>query len=149
MKTGRKPFSGTTTGCSLPRFTEALTAIIPHLTGYADEKGGPHAEGLNLNLPLGPDSGDDAYLDGVVACLEKALMRNSWAIIMSLGFDALASDPARGLRVSEQAFGRVGELLGQVDLPLLLIQEGGYDVANLERVATCFLENFRLARKNG
>jgi acetoin utilization deacetylase AcuC-like enzyme len=76
------------------------------------------------------------------ACLDAALAHRPAALVISLGFDALASDPARGLQLTADAFGTIGNRLGRLDLPVLLVQEGGYDLATLEQVATRFLSAF-------
>lgn len=114
----------------------------PHLTGFSDETGGQPAPGLTLNHPLAEGTGDAAYLMAFTACLDAALAHRPAALVISLGFDALASDPARGLQLTADAFGTIGNRLGRLDLPVLLVQEGGYDLATLEQVATRFLSAF-------
>lgn len=100
------------------------------------------ADGANMNHPLDKDAGDKEYLAGVEDILTAALEHKPAAIVVSLGFDALASDPARGLSVTEGAFEKVGMLLGDVSLPVLLVQEGGYDLECLQHVAARFLDGF-------
>lgn len=115
----------------------------PHLTGFADETGGRSAPGRTLNHPLAEGTGDAAYLTAFGTCLDAALAHRPAVLIVSLGFDALASDPAQGLQLTAGAFGTMGDVLGRLNLPVLLIQEGGYDLANLEQAATRFLSAFR------
>lgn len=114
-------------------------AYYPHFTGFADETGGASAKGGNLNHPLPAGSGDNAYVDGILKCLAAGLQHEPAALVVSLGFDALVSDPAKGLLVTENAFERIGAMLGPLSIPILLVQEGGYDLANLENVANRFL----------
>lgn len=114
----------------------------PHFTGFREEVGGMSADGANMNHPLDKDAGDKEYLAGVEDILTAALEHKPAAIVVSLGFDALASDPARGLSVTEGAFEKVGMLLGDVSLPVLLVQEGGYDLECLQHVAARFLDGF-------
>lgn len=102
------------------------------------------APGLNLNHPLPAGTGDVAYVAAFGTCLEAALSQAPRALVISLGFDALASDPARGLQLTVEAFRAIGEILGSLNLPVLLVQEGGYDLTNLEKAATAFL--FALAQ---
>ncbi|NKM31872.1 histone deacetylase family protein [Rhizobium laguerreae] len=114
----------------------------PHFTGFREEMGGMSAEGANMNHPLAKDGGDEEYLVGAEAILDAALEHNPAAVVVSLGFDALASDPAKGLSVTEEAFEKLGRLLGGVSLPVMLVQEGGYDPKSLQHVAARFLDGF-------
>jgi acetoin utilization deacetylase AcuC-like enzyme len=118
----------------------------PHFTGFEYEEGGPSARKGVLNVPLPALAGDSAFVAGVKACLKGAREHCPGAIVVSLGFDALVTDPACGLSVSAFAFETVGQLIGAIDMPILLVQEGGYDLLNLEDVAERFLRGFDAAR---
>lgn len=124
---------------SIHRSTENY---YPHFTGFREEAGGMTACGANVNYPLASDAGDREYFIGVEAILAAALGHNPATLVVSLGFDALASDPANGLCVTQEGFGKVGRLLAGVALPVLLVQEGGYDLKNLQYAAARFLEGF-------
>ncbi|MBA9036182.1 acetoin utilization deacetylase AcuC-like enzyme [Rhizobium leguminosarum] len=114
----------------------------PHFTGFLEETGGMSAEGANMNHPLEKEAGDKEFLLGVEDILTAALKQKPAAVVVSLGFDALASDPAKGLSLTEDAFEKVGTLLGGISLPALLVQEGGYDLNKLQYVASRFLDGF-------
>lgn len=114
----------------------------PHLSGFADETGGRTAKGLTLNYPLPEHAEDAIYLTAFTECLDAALAHSPRALIISLGFDALESDPAKGLHLSVRAFRRIGEILSKIECPVLLVQEGGYDLTTLEEAAVAFLERF-------
>jgi acetoin utilization deacetylase AcuC-like enzyme len=116
----------------------------PHFTGYGDEVGGPAAMGSTLNWPLRENAADVEFVEGFKNCLGAALRHDPVAVFVSLGFDALASDPANGLRVTEQAYEMIGTILGSIEVPVLLIQEGGYDLGALESVARRFLSGFNV-----
>ncbi|MDX0716397.1 acetylpolyamine amidohydrolase [Sinorhizobium medicae] len=114
----------------------------PHFTGYRDEVGGPAARGSTFNWPLLENAADVEFIEGFKRCLGAALGHDPVAVFVSLGFDALASDPANGLQVTEQAYETIGTILGSIEVPVLLIQEGGYDLGALESVARRFLSGF-------
>ncbi|VTZ59395.1 histone deacetylase family protein [Sinorhizobium medicae] len=114
----------------------------PHFTGYRDEVGGPAARGSTFNWPLLENAADVEFIEGFKRCLGAALGHDPVAVFVSLGFDALASDPANGLQVTEQAYETIGTILGSIEVPVLLIQEGGYDLGALESVARSFLSAF-------
>ncbi|WP_058323378.1 histone deacetylase family protein [Sinorhizobium sp. GL28] len=118
----------------------------PHFTGYRDEVGGPGATGSTLNWPMREGAADVEFVEGFRTCLFAALKHDPVAIFVSLGFDALATDPANGLRVTEKAYETIGTMLGSIEVPLLLVQEGGYDLGTLETVARRFLSGLGIAR---
>lgn len=121
-------------------------AYYPHFSGYQDETGGPSAPKAVLNVPLPAQAGDLAFIEGVKTCLAGVHEHDPGVLVVSLGFDALATDPACGLSVSANAFETIGHLLGALDMPIMLVQEGGYDLVNLKEVAERFLGGFSLCR---
>jgi acetoin utilization deacetylase AcuC-like enzyme len=114
-------------------------AYYPHFTGYEDETGGPLAPNGILNVPLPAQAGDAAFIEGVKTCLAGMQAHDPGVLVVSLGFDALATDPARGLSVSGDAFETLGRLFGALDTPILLVQEGGYDLSNLQDALEKFM----------
>jgi acetoin utilization deacetylase AcuC-like enzyme len=104
---------------------------FPHYVGFADERGSGHGLGANRNVPLAPGTGDDGWLAGVeVLCLDVRSL-GADAVVVSLGVDAAAGDPESPLRVSADGFHRGGKLVGGLGLPVVAVQEGGYDLASL------------------
>jgi acetoin utilization protein AcuC len=76
-------------------------------TGGLSERGGPHAPGSALNVPLPPGVGDSAWL----AALEPALVAVSGfepdVLVTQLGCDTHASDPLAQMRLTTAAYRRV------------------------------------------
>ncbi|PVE50600.1 histone deacetylase family protein [Rhizobium rhizogenes] len=118
----------------------------PHFCGYTDETGGPSAPNGILNVSLPAQAGDATFVHGFETCVSAVLEHKPRVLVVSLGFDALLTDPSKGLLVSESAFGTVGQLIGAFNMPVLLVQEGGYDLVNLQDVAERFLRGFCSAR---
>jgi acetoin utilization deacetylase AcuC-like enzyme len=104
---------------------------FPHFLGFADEVGAGPGRGANLNLPLAPGAGDDEWLQAVRALVAWALDAEPGALVVSLGVDAAAGDPESPLRVTADGFREAGRVLGAMDVPTVLVQEGGYDLASL------------------
>jgi acetoin utilization deacetylase AcuC-like enzyme len=117
---------------------------FPHVLGFADEKGAGPGAGANLNLPLSPGAGDDAWLGAVAEA--AAFAAEAGALVVSLGVDAAAGDPESPLRVSEVGFREAGRILGALGLPTVLVQEGGYDLAALGPLVRAALLGFESAR---
>ncbi|MDX1608592.1 MAG: histone deacetylase family protein [Halofilum sp. (in: g-proteobacteria)] len=121
-------------------------AFYPYFWGHAAERGEGAGRGYNLNLPLPLGAGDEPFL----AALEQALRRievfRPGALVLALGLDASVDDPFGGLRVTGDGFEAIGHRLGGLELPLVLVQEGGYLSDALEENLFRFLTGFTGAR---
>jgi acetoin utilization deacetylase AcuC-like enzyme len=107
---------------------------FPHFLGFADETGAAAGAGANKNLPLAPDTGDELWLDAVNELADWARAGGATSLVVPLGVDAAAGDPESPLCVSATGFRRAGRLLGELGLPTVLVQEGGYDLESLGRL---------------
>jgi acetoin utilization deacetylase AcuC-like enzyme len=104
---------------------------FPHFVGFADETGSGEGAGANKNLPLPPGAGDEPWLDAVNELVGWARTGGAASLVVPLGVDAAAGDPESPLRVSAAGFRRAGRLFGELRLPTVLVQEGGYDLESL------------------
>jgi acetoin utilization deacetylase AcuC-like enzyme len=109
---------------------------FPHFLGFADETGG----GANRNLPLAPGSGDEDWLSAVGELAEWA--RGAEALVVALGVDAAGGDPESPLEVTPAGFRAAGRTLGELGLPTVLVQEGGYDLDTIGPLVREVLEGF-------
>jgi acetoin utilization deacetylase AcuC-like enzyme len=123
------------------------SAYYPHFAGYADERGAGEGEGFNLNLPLAPGCGDREFLTAVTRLAEAAKRFGAEALVVSAGWDAHRDDPLSKLNVTGEAYGRVGEILAALDLPSVIVQEGGYSLAAVAEAAPNFIEGFLRGRR--
>ncbi|MGL6278873.1 MAG: histone deacetylase family protein [Gaiella sp.] len=97
---------------------------FPHVLGGPDEQGSGPGHGANRNLVLAPGSGDGAWLAAVGELARWA--GEADALVVALGVDAHDDDPNSPLRVTETAYRAAGSLLGELGLPTVVVQEGGY-----------------------
>ena len=58
--------------------------------------------------------------------------------MVSLGFDTLKGDPTGTFNLSVDTFREMGSLLADLRMPLLSVQEGGYNVRNIRSGAMAF-----------
>ncbi len=80
------------------------------------------------------DSPDpDTYLAAVAGSVE-ALARDSRALVVSLGYDIVAGDPHGSWSFAPEIFAEIGALLAASELPVCVVQEGGYA---LDALAEC------------
>jgi acetoin utilization deacetylase AcuC-like enzyme len=117
--------------------TELLTGSVhvdpgagwfPHFLGFASETG---RERSNRNLPLAPGSSDEPWLAAVGELTGWARERGAGALVVALGVDAAAGDPESPLQVSANGYRAAGRALGELGLPTVVVQEGGYDLATI------------------
>jgi len=62
--------------------------------------------------------------------------------VVALGLDPFEGDPFGGLSVSTDGFARIGEAIASLDLPTVIVQEGGYLCDELGENLTAFLTGF-------
>jgi acetoin utilization deacetylase AcuC-like enzyme len=110
---------------------------FPHFLGFADE-----SRPDNLNLPLPPGSGDAIWLAAVDRLAATANEHECDALVVALGVDAAAGDPNSPLAVTIEGYRKAGRLLGALQLPTVLVQEGGYVLETIGRLVRAALEGF-------
>lgn len=115
----------------------------PHFIGYEDERGAGAGEGYNINLPLPPGSADAVFLEAVRTMADAVRAFSPDALIVSAGWDAHRDDPLSKLVVTTDGFSGVGEILGALRLPTLIVQEGGYSLSAVKEAAPRFVTAFR------
>jgi acetoin utilization deacetylase AcuC-like enzyme len=112
----------------------------PYFSGFADEKGAGPGYGYNHNFPLAETITVEKYQ----AVLSKALRivqdYNPTFLIIALGLDTGKGDPTGTWDLTSKDFKRNGKLISAVRVPILVVQEGGYNNRFIGINAKCFLE---------
>lgn len=116
--------------------------FYPFFWGHADERGEGQGLGYNLNLPLARKSGDDKFLEALRVAMRRIRAHAPGALVVALGLDPFEGDPFGGLSVSTDGFARIGEAIASLDLPTVIVQEGGYLCDELGENLTAFLTGF-------
>lgn len=122
------------------------TGVYPFYCGFADETGQGPGAGFNLNLPLSIGSADNAFIDALRHALGTIRDFRPSALVLSLGLDIHEDDPTKLLSISGDGLTRIGALVGAERLPIVVIQEGGYDIGRLSKNLRSFLDGFVGAR---
>lgn len=108
-------------------------------SGAADERGRGAGIGYTLNAPMDEGADDAAYLECFDTLFGPALVAfGPELILISAGFDAHASDPLGGMRLTEGGFGELTSRIIDVanaccDGRIVAVLEGGYDGRALGR----------------
>jgi acetoin utilization protein AcuC len=109
-------------------------------TGFVEDIGTGQGTGYSVNLPLPPGTYDEIYLDAfnqITLPLIEAF--NPDVIALELGTDALAGDPLAQLSLTNNTYADIVNLLGKLNIPILMTGGGGYNVENTVRAwALCY-----------
>ncbi len=122
------------------------STYYPFYTGYAHERGIGAGEGFNLNLPLPHGATNEVFLQAVdqgAAALRDFAPK---ALVIALGFDSYKDDPISVLKLDLEAYRHIGERIGALKLPTVVVQEGGYMVEAIGPALDMFLSGFEAAR---
>jgi len=115
-----------------PRFA------YPFFSGFEDETGEGPGAGFNLNIALPETITADDYR----AALKKALNRirdfKPDFLLVALGFDTGKSDPTGTWPLLPKDFEANARLISALNLPTLVVQEGGYRTRSLGQNAAAF-----------
>ena len=117
-------------------------------SGALDDAGGGEGEGLTVNLPVPPGSGNE-YWEALVAHVVEPVA-DAWSpglVLVSAGFDAHRADPLAECVVDEAGFAamarRIGSTGRRLGVPVGIVLEGGYDVEALAASVAATLEALR------
>ena len=111
----------------------------PLYWGRADETGEGDGRGCNLNLPLPPHTGDDAYLEALRVALEAIAVFDPAALVVSAGFDGYSGDPLGQFELTPEGYSRIGEAIAALNRPTVVVQEGGYSLEGLRACVPALL----------
>jgi acetoin utilization deacetylase AcuC-like enzyme len=115
-------------------------------TGPLSDNGSGAGEGHTLNLPVPPGSGHAEWLSlvqHVVVPVARAYRPR--LILVSAGFDAHRDDPLANCELTDESYAAmtaiVSELAAELDVPLALTLEGGYDLRALSSSVVAVIES--------
>jgi len=121
-------------------------SYFPFYCGYPDETGEGEGEGFNLNLPLAHGSGDAELRAALDVALARVRKFAPGGVVVALGLDASEHDPLGVLKITTQGFAAAAAAIGQLGLPTVIVQEGGYICPALPVNLVAFLREFERSR---
>ena len=116
--------------------------FYPFFWGHAHEISEGAGQGYNLNIPLPRGTRDAGFMTGLADGLAHVNAFAPSAIVIALGLDAFEGDPFGGLSVSTPGFATMAQMLAAIDLPTVIVQEGGYLCDELGGNLHSFLNGF-------
>lgn len=110
----------------------------PFFSGFTSETGEGAGAGFNRNFPLPPGTDDTRYLRTFDRALDAVKAYKPDILITGLGFDILKGDPTGTFVLAPGVLRDIGKRLMETRLPVLVVQEGGYNVRNIRRGSVAF-----------
>jgi acetoin utilization deacetylase AcuC-like enzyme/GNAT superfamily N-acetyltransferase len=104
-----------------PRFA------YPYFSGFEDEKGSGAGTDFNLNIPLPEHLDGPGHREAMGRALRRIRRFKPQFLVVALGLDTAKGDPTGTWNLLARDFEENGRLIGALNLPILVVQEGGYD----------------------
>ena len=94
------------------------------------------------NHPIAPYTPREAIVEIARRSFEKLIAFEPDLLLVSAGFDAYAGDPLLQLTLEHEDFATFGEWLGDLEIPVAVVLEGGYS-NELPELIDAFLSNWQ------
>ncbi|MCF2515908.1 histone deacetylase family protein [Sphingomonas sp. G124] len=111
----------------------------PFFWGHADERGEGTGEGKTLNLPLPRGTDVMGYQEALGVALNAIAAHQADLIVLSFGADTFEDDPISYFRLRKDDYPKIAARVASLELPILVIMEGGYAVDALGLNVEAFL----------
>ncbi|HNT27111.1 MAG TPA: histone deacetylase family protein [bacterium] len=118
----------------------------PYFSGFANEKGRGQGEGYNLNYPLAETTSFAEYRTTLSKAIQHIKKFNPAFLVVALGLDTAKGDPTGTWRFRDGDFFLMGEDIGNMNLPTVVVQEGGYRTLNIGLNVRRFFEGMASSR---
>ena len=118
----------------------------PFNFGFANQIGGKKALHTKMNVPLKGGIRWKEYKQELMKVMKKVKLFKPQALVVSLGLDTLENDPVAfpncRFQITPNDFEDMGDILlhGDIKLPTVVIQDGGYFLDNVPSAVVSFLK---------
>jgi acetoin utilization deacetylase AcuC-like enzyme len=110
----------------------------PYFSGFIGEKGRGEGRGFNINVPLPEETDGAAHRKVLKDTLKRIVHFKPRYLVVPLGLDTAKEDPTGSWSLEKSDFETMGKMIGELRLPTLVVQEGGYDTRVLGINARAF-----------
>jgi acetoin utilization deacetylase AcuC-like enzyme len=115
---------------------------FPYFWGYEDEAGEGEGYGFNYNIHLQKNSAKKEYLFELKNALEIISSYSPTFLVLSLGLNIYKDDPTGSFDINRDGLNEIGILINILNIPTLIVQEGGYNINDIGKNAEAILEPF-------
>ncbi len=98
----------------------------PYFSGFADETGEGKGIGYNRNYPMPEELDGTGYRQVLQRALTRIAKFKPQFLVVALGLDTVRKDPTGTWSLSASDLKVNGEMIGGLQLPTVVVQEGGY-----------------------
>lgn len=112
----------------------------PYFSGYENEKGEGDGYGFNINFPLSENIDPEKYRKTLVRAIKIIAKFKPNYLVVLLGLDTAKGDPTGTWTLQSDDFRENGRFIGSLDIPTLVVQEGGYNTRNMGINAAAFFQ---------
>jgi acetoin utilization deacetylase AcuC-like enzyme len=112
----------------------------PYFIGHADETGTGRGHGHNINVPLPARTSDTAYIAELRRVRDRIAAFGPSLVVISLGVDTYEHDPIADLGLTTAGMKRMGKVVAELAVPMVVLQEGGYHMGALAANVVAWLE---------
>lgn len=113
---------------------------FPFSSGFEREKGVGVGLGFNKNYPVPLGTTDEQYFPVLLKALKDIKKYNPKFLVLSAGFDTYEKDPIGSFKLTIPFYETIGREIAQLRLPTVIVQEGGYHIDDLGKIAHSFLK---------
>ncbi|MDD5459442.1 MAG: histone deacetylase family protein [Phycisphaerae bacterium] len=121
----------------------------PYFGGFADERGDEAGTGFNINYPLAETITAEMYMKQLEKACRDVMNYKPEFLVIALGLDTAYGDPTGSWPLRVKDFAQVGQRVGQINLPTMVVQEGGYNTRVLGINARSFFEGLWQTKNKG
>ncbi|WP_338241234.1 histone deacetylase family protein [Aurantiacibacter hainanensis] len=111
----------------------------PFYWGHADERGAGEGQGTTLNVPLPRGTQWNVYREALAGVVEKLIDWQPELLVVSFGADTFAGDPISHFKLRTEDYREMAQLISTIEVPTLVVMEGGYAIADLGANTASFL----------
>ncbi|RJR14774.1 histone deacetylase family protein [Candidatus Microgenomates bacterium] len=120
----------------------APDVLFPYFSGGDNEYGQGRGEGFNVNFPLPAKTGNRAFHKTLAKALQKIADFKPDYLVVSIGYDTHEADPIGVFSLTTAYYEQMTKAIQSLQLPTVIVQEGGYNTKKLGDNAVSFVKGF-------
>lgn len=117
-------------------------SVFPYFSGNSNEIGAGKGKGFNHNIPLRIGVDEAEYQVALQQAVALIVRFQPSYLVIALGLDTFINDPIGGFRLTTPYYQTMASHLRKLQIPTVIVQEGGYNTKALGDNVSSFLRGF-------